>query len=184
MLPPMKRWMPAKPSLISSGADRASGRADRCGRQVRRRAYQCHEVLLQTFDALLCPFGPFIHRGEPLAHLSTDRIEFGLDHARRLLDLRFVLHALSIAHMHEICGSSLPLGVVTRQGRWWGSGRPFPALVDGRAVMHVPTAITDPNAGYRENWSFTLSRLTGTAELKDDDKPVVTYTCGKATQRF
>jgi hypothetical protein len=34
--------------------------------------------------------------------------------------------------------------------------------------------------GYREFWSFTLSRLTGNAELKEKGKSVLTYKCRKA----
>lgn len=34
--------------------------------------------------------------------------------------------------------------------------------------------------GYEEFWSFTLSRLTGKAELKEKGKPVLTYNCRKA----
>jgi len=34
--------------------------------------------------------------------------------------------------------------------------------------------------GYQELWSFTLSRLTGDAELKEKGKAVLTYKCRKA----
>lgn len=36
------------------------------------------------------------------------------------------------------------------------------------------------NQGYQEHWSFTVSRLTGEATLKEKDKASFTYTCRKA----
>jgi hypothetical protein len=33
--------------------------------------------------------------------------------------------------------------------------------------------------GYKELWSFSLSRLTGNAELKQENKAVISYTCRK-----
>jgi hypothetical protein len=38
--------------------------------------------------------------------------------------------------------------------------------------------------GYQELWSFTVSRLTGRAELAQPKKPTLVYVCKKASQRF
>jgi len=43
---------------------------------------------------------------------------------------------------------------------------------------------TSPQDGYKEDWSFFVSRLTGVGELKEKNKPPVTYSCAKAKQRF
>ena len=39
-------------------------------------------------------------------------------------------------------------------------------------------------SGYKEDWSFIANRLTGTADLSEEGKPVVPFTCTKANQRF
>jgi hypothetical protein len=38
----------------------------------------------------------------------------------------------------------------------------------------------DIQQGYKESWSFSLSRLTGEAELKQENTPAITYGCRKA----
>jgi hypothetical protein len=35
------------------------------------------------------------------------------------------------------------------------------------------------NQGYEELWSFSLSRLTGKAELKQENKAAIAYSCSK-----
>jgi hypothetical protein len=40
------------------------------------------------------------------------------------------------------------------------------------------------SGGYKEDWAFSINRLTGSAELKQDGKPSIAYTCSKAKQHF
>jgi hypothetical protein len=40
--------------------------------------------------------------------------------------------------------------------------------------------VPDIQQGYKESWSFSLSRLTGEAELKQENTPAITYSCRKA----
>ena len=41
-----------------------------------------------------------------------------------------------------------------------------------------------PSKGYQEQWSFTASRMTGQAELREADKPPVAFICARTRQRF
>jgi cytochrome bd-type quinol oxidase subunit 1 len=41
-----------------------------------------------------------------------------------------------------------------------------------------------PSSGYVEIWSFTVSRITGKAELKVKDKPTMAYSGSKSKPQF
>ena len=50
--------------------------------------------------------------------------------------------------------------------------------------MAFSGGVTFPGDGYKEQWSFIASRLTGAAELVEAGKPPVAFVCSKASQRF
>jgi hypothetical protein len=47
--------------------------------------------------------------------------------------------------------------------------------------IYFSGGFNSPDSGYKEDWSFSINRLTGSAELKQDGKPSIAYTCSKAT---
>lgn len=40
------------------------------------------------------------------------------------------------------------------------------------------------SGGYKEEWTFVASRVTGSAELRQKDKAPVEFACNKAAQKF
>lgn len=50
--------------------------------------------------------------------------------------------------------------------------------------MAFSGGFNSPDNGYKESWTFTVNRLTGSAELTQEGKPSAVYTCAKANQRF
>src|SRR6478672_5501744 len=62
----------------------------------------------------------------------------------------------------------------------------------GGVVGHYLTAdkitfsgsFNSSESGYKEEWTFSVNRLTGAAKLEEVGKPSVGYACAKANQRF
>jgi hypothetical protein len=51
-------------------------------------------------------------------------------------------------------------------------------------VIYFSGASNSPIDGYIESWSYSISRVTGNAQLKTKDKVLATYQCAKVYKKF
>jgi hypothetical protein len=53
-----------------------------------------------------------------------------------------------------------------------------------KSEIYFSGGFNTPAGGYKEDWSFLISRLSGSAKLKKNDRLVGNYECSKAKKKF
>lgn len=85
--------------------------------------------------------------------------------------------------LHLPTGSAALVSVVTRWQDYYDHRGGITGNFVSSTEIYFSGGFNSPESGYEEEWSFTISRLTGAARLKQKDS-ILEYDCEKRVRKF